>query len=610
MKKAELSKLKFEQCHFTDLLSQSCFPSAFMGTISKVGDRWLLVQTALGLFKLWTNRWTMVFDLAEVNNGNSLRERIDWRTHMRDFVGQFVMGRLIAYPKGASEKIRESICTELYLQGPENGDLPYLSPDFWIHQLVYVADWWLKHAVDVSQGGYYTDLTQDGFPIRGPNETDKWGYVVSRTLYAFSTAFALTGDRRFLDAARNGTQFLSHQGIFEGDGFAFFHTRLDSLGQRHPDDPELVNIFTQIYSLTGLIAYYDISRCLRVQTIIEANLRMLTELYHDNEYGGYYDALSRSNFRPVPGITDSKSFNSIVDPLSATLYFLNNAKFQGSHFGIDGTIRELCDLILRHMVDPEHNFIREIFCRSWEVQEPKWRNPYNTDFDAGNVGGNLKVIWVLLRAMDELPQNLRAIVDIETHRIYNNLLSCGAWDTLRGGWFEVMRRESAAGSFAEHMWHTNKVWWQQEEGIVASLLLHLAYREKKHLNIARDGIRYWLTYFVDRENGGVFDTVSTDGWPLNGLPLNRQKGSWLKGGYHEAELARFVHIYLSILQDQPVTMFYAYDPSRSLADYRSIPARIPRLEWYVLNEEIVDEDLLKVEYGYRWLPKVARRSKV
>jgi len=65
------------------------------------------------------------------------------------------------------------------------------------------------------------------------------------------------------------------------------------------------------------------------------------------------------------------------------------------------------------------------------------------------------------------------------------------------------------------MGHTNKVWWQQEEGVMASLLLYLVCHQKGHLEMARDGLRFWLTYFVDRSNGGIFDTVSIDGWPNN-----------------------------------------------------------------------------------------------
>ena len=124
------------------------------------------------------------------------------------------------------------------------------------------------------------------------------------------------------------------------------------------------------------------------------------------------------------------------------------------------------------MIDPEHNFIREIFNRSWQCQRP---------------------CWVLLRAIQDLPPAVAQAARAQADRVYSNMLDCGAWDAFRGGWFEIMRRESPAGSFAEHMGHTNKVWWQQEEGIVASLLLYLVRRDKRHLEMARDALRFWLT---------------------------------------------------------------------------------------------------------------------
>jgi mannose/cellobiose epimerase-like protein (N-acyl-D-glucosamine 2-epimerase family) len=581
-----------------------CFQCAFMGTITEFGDNELCVETALGTLRLSINRWTKVYELGDKADGKDPPNKTGSGVIRQDCIHQLVMGRLISYREKILNQAERSLCTELCLQGHQHGNASFLSPGFWIRELKRTADWWLERAIDTNKGGYFTDITQDGYPSYGVDNTDKWPYVVSRTLYAFSTAFSLTGERRFLEASIIGNRFLMREGMFEQSGHTLFHTRLDHRGQRHPDDPEFVNIFTQIYTLTGLITYYDVSRCPQTQLLIDANLRALSELYNDSKFGGYFDAISRSDLKPVPGITDSKSFNSIVDPLSATLFFLQNVNFHSKHFNCRLVIRELCGQILRYMVDPEHNFIREIFNRSWQCQAPKWRNPYNTDFYAGNIGGNLKVVWVLLRALEDLTPELESVAHTQVNRIYNNLLQCGAWDALRGGWFEVMSRESPAGLPADHMWDSNKVWWQQEEGVMASFLLHIVDREESHLEMARDCLRFWLTYFMDWSNGGVFDTVSIDGWPINGLPLNRQKGSWLKGGYHETELARFVHIYLKVLQDEPVTLYYAYDHTKEPVKYRTVPARIPGLTWHVIEEKVLGKDLLKVEYGHRWQTEV------
>jgi len=284
-----------------------CFSSAFMGTIADVADQWLRVETALGQLRISTNRWTKTYCLDDTgSNGQPLIQATS-QTTGKSCIGQLCMGRFIAYPEGTFKHMENHVCTELCLQGYQHGDLLFLTSGFWIRELTRIADWWLKHAVDTNQGGYFTDVSQDGFPSHGPGNTDKWSYVVSRTLYAFSTAFALTGERRFLEAARIGVHFLSEKAAFEQAGYTLFNTRLSCDGQRHPDDPELVNIFTQIYSLTGLIAYYDISRCQQTRMLIEANIKAMSDLYHDCEHGGYFDAISRSNLKPAPGITDSKA---------------------------------------------------------------------------------------------------------------------------------------------------------------------------------------------------------------------------------------------------------------------------------------------------------------
>ena len=526
--------------------------------------------------------------------GQTIRER-DQGWHLGDLVGRRVMGRMVMYPSASSGRPAEPLCLELYRHGEAGTDQPYAEAGYWLDVVTSLADWWREHALDDRCGGYYTNIAQDGRPVAGPEGHDKWGYVVSRTLYSQCAAFALSGRREFLEAAQSGVEFLCRHAAFERNGHLLFHTRLDRRGVPHPRRPALVNIFTQIYTLTGLAAYYEVTRCPRVARVIDANLRSLVVLFHDDEHGGFFDAIREDNLLVEPGFTDSKSFNSIVDPLSAVLYFLVGAGFPARHAALVPTIRELCALIIRHFVDEEHCFIREMFRRDWRYDVPTWRNPYNTPFVAGNVGGNMKTIWVLLRAWDVLDAAVRAAAERAITHIHRSVVASGAWDALRGGWFDVLERQTPPGQSARHLWHTNKVWWQQEEGILAALLSHLLWRCPEHWELALRGMEFYLTCFVDWTRGGVHDTVSMDG-----LPVNPQKGCWLKGGYHETELARFAHVYLSVLQDRPVTLHYHVGSHTARDQYRSVPGRIPGATWQVVDERLTRDDVLRVTYRHQW----------
>ena len=45
-------------------------------------------------------------------------------------------------------------------------------------------------------------------------------------------------------------------------------------------------------------------------------------------------------------------------------------------------------------------------------------------------------------------------------------------DLQRGGWYDVMERKLDEGqTYHRYAWHDRKAWWQQEQGILAYLIL-------------------------------------------------------------------------------------------------------------------------------------------
>ncbi len=567
-----------------------CITTSIKGEIvAQTQDR-VEVNTDLGGVEIHMNESTRVLRWRKNDSGFFHPVDDNEKRENGELMEQNVFARVVLYP-GENESQPYILGTELYIHGTQDEEAMYMRPSFWLSALRSLSDWWAYHAVDKDKSGYYTNIREHGSPPGGVDGKDKWGYVVSRTLYAFSNAFALSGEIKYLEAASSGLRFLRDKGVFEKNGYLLFNGRMDRDGNPYPESHEIINIFTQFYALTGLIAYYDITRDSETRDIIQRNLRSLKDLFYDPEYGGFYDAISAKNLKPSPGRTDSKSFNSLVDPLSAVLFFLDNARFPSDSLDIRETIRELCEIILTRCVNRDDNFIREIFRRNWEYVTPDWRNPYNTHFLAGNVGGNNKVIWSLLRAWDILPLDARSRAMEAAHSIYKKMARTGAWDKLRGGWYDVMRRKPSENGFAEHMWHANKVWWQQESGILGHLIFYLKTGDEQLLKVAREGMMFWSTNFFDHVNGGVFDTVSCDG-----IPVNRWKGSWVKGGYHETELARFLYVYLKVLKNEPVDLYYS--GARSTAP-ESVPAKIPGGRWDVVDRTNLAGNIQKATYAFK-----------
>lgn len=572
----------------TWLAEPFCISTSIQGVITTAKNTSCIkVQTDLGSCDVSINESTRIYSWERkngfynptvTNNGNKPEKLKNQRAYLH----------IVIYHQNHNEK-PYILCTELFLHGKSDDEKIFMKPLFWLKSIRSLADWWATYAIDQEDKGYFTNIQEHGNVPGTDDKYDKWGYVISRDIYAFSNAFALTGEMKYMEAASSGIDFILNKGIVEKNGYIFFKGKMDRYGNSHTVFDDIVNIFTQFYALTGLIAYFDITRDPRVEEIIQRSLSTLDKLYHDSTYGGFYDAIEMKSLKPIKGKTDSKSFNSLVDPLSAVLFFLDNVHFKSNSLNVRKTIIELCEVIMDYCVNNSEDFIREVFRRNWLHIMPNWHNPYNTHFLAGNVGSNNKVIWSLLRAWDILPPTSQNKAMKAINSIHNKMQKTGAWDKLRGGWFDVLKRGKSNNGTAEHMWHSNKVWWQQESGILGYLIYYMKTGDDKLLRIAQNGMLFWCTNFIDYVNGGVFDTVSCDG-----NPVNRWKGSWVKGAYHETELARYLYIYLKVMRKEKLDLYY-YN-SAGLGEPISIPARIPGVNWNVIKREVKNSGVQKVTY--------------
>lgn len=501
-----------------------------------------------------------------------------------------------AFLRFGSTPVRNGMqpCTAIILQDEKPDECFFLHPSFWVDEAKTLADWWRSYAVDLEFCGYFTNIARNGGILSGPDGEDKWGYTVSRTLYGLCTAFALTGDVSFLQCARHGFEFLVHKAAFRHKGLLFFHSQMDRQGRSKSADENRVNIFTHIYALTGIVAYYDVTGSPVAHEMIKEGLRTLHRVFHDPVEAGFYDAISLPHLSPLPGETDSKSFNSIVDSLAAIYFHIQNAGFVTPGVDIGAWTRNLLLLILRHFVQRDGLYIQEVFRRDWSTGPPSWRNPYNTPQGAANVGSNLKTVWVLLRGLHSLPKKQQGGALEEAIGILEKMQHCGGWDAARLGWFDLLDKSSAQDLRARHWSHRNKVWWTQEEGILASLLMGVVTGESSYHEYARAGMQFWLTCFRDFEHGGVFDTVTDQG-----VPLNDFKGSWLKAGYHEIELCRFAHVYLKMLRNEPIVLHYADNSKDSHGKPLGVPAQVPGFVWHVRGQKRLCTGVIQVEFGYK-----------
>jgi ABC-type transporter Mla MlaB component len=247
---------------------------------------------------------------------------------------------------------------------------------------------------------------------------------------------------------------------------------------------------------------------------------------------------------------------------------------------------EYCaDTIAERFPDYEQSpFVNEKFHGDWS-RDLTWGWQQNR----GVVGHNLKIAWNLTR--------IRALEDKKSYAAFAKkiaeLMPKHGMDAQRGGWYDVVNRELAAGQdWHRFAWHDRKAWWQQEQGILAYQIMAGVEGDPEYLRLHRESSAFYNAWFLDHDAGGVYFNVLANGLPFM-VGTEREKGSHSMSGYHSFELCFLAAVYTNLLiTKQPLTLHFkpGADASRLL---RVAPDMLPagsiRIGEVTLNGKAYDD---------------------
>jgi hypothetical protein len=287
------------------------------------------------------------------------------------------------------------------------------------------------------------------------------------------------------------------------------------------------------------------------------------------------------------GETSTKSFTSSADLLAAAVIFAGELSCSTPSFDPGVISSELCRVIIDHHLVPGQPFIIESLDADWTPNSSPWRNEYATVDIAGNCGATAKVARVLAACLPLLPRALRQEARNWVKDILDNLLVAGAWDALRGGVYDVMLREWPAGKMGELVYHGDYVWWTQEQFCVALYLGFLIFGDSRYLQVARSVSRFWTFAFMAPE-GGAYDTVDHAG-----NPVSTRMGRWVKSSYHELEFAYMASILEAIVNDLPITLFFA--PGHP-GPYEASLMDTGVVRWAILDKQTIPSGVISVTF--------------
>ncbi|MGK3986309.1 hypothetical protein WME99_24900 [Sorangium sp. So ce136] len=460
-------------------------------------------------------------------------------------------------------------------------------PRWWTWQAGVLADQWLDslfgdkrgYAVEDFIANYRTKLNVIGLPT---DDDLQECAVLSRLIYGFASAYMMTGQERYLLAAQAGVRFQRQAfriSSTDGDQCMWAHARRRRrygaeilVPSSYGEDAGSMPMYEQIYALSGLAMYYRATQDPEALGDIGRTMRMFDANYLDRAQGGYYSHIDHLTLRPDRNRREEnnlrKNWNSIGDHIPAYLVNVILALEPLPDQGREDMrqlleqsqrmLHDVTSLILEKFPDPDPSvpYVNERFHRDWTPD-----HQYGWQQNRAVVGHNFKIAWNLARVANYYrgraersrlageredrrasDESMAARCMAMAERLGRTMAELGL-DQLRGGCFDAVEREPAAGLRVEFTWGTTKDFWQQEQAILAQLILYGATQDEAYLRAARETEAFWNVFFLDREHRGVYFRVNESGLPITQGEYGLRGGHSDASGYHTFELSYMAHVY-------------------------------------------------------------------
>jgi mannose/cellobiose epimerase-like protein (N-acyl-D-glucosamine 2-epimerase family) len=540
---------------------------------------------------------------------------LDCTGNIRDMLetGRFLFVYGIFFP----EKDKPFEAKHIVFTGRTSSEFRFEKQDWWIKQIEQLADFYIEAQFgkdEIDYRNYRTHLTIGGSKEGDfRQETD----TISRLVYGFASAFLITGNEKYLEAAEKGTEYLrAHfRALESSEDMCYWYHAIDVKGKKEKkilasefgDDYDAIPAYEQIYALAGPVQTYRATGDAKIAEDARLTINLFEKYFKDIDLGGYFSHIDPITFDPrADSLTRDrarKNWNSVGDHAPAYLINLYLATGNETY----GKMLKYCaDNIVEHFPDyGESAFVQEKFHEDWS-KDQQWGWQQNRAV----VGHNLKIAWNLMRIISDFKDDRYK----QMAEKIASLMPEHGMDKQRCGWYDVVERTLADGEkFHRFAWHDRKAWWQQEQGILAYLILYGILGKPEYLKYARESSSFYNSWFLDHDSGGVYFNVLANGMPYL-LGTEREKGSHSMSGYHSFELCYLAAVYTNLLITKEAMDFYFMPYPNSLPDgiLRVSPDILPKGSVRIESVEIdgLAYGNFSSEELYVTLPETDKRLKV
>ena len=504
--------------------------------------------------------------------------------------GRYLFAYGVFYPDSPKFEVKQII-----FLGRTVEDYQFEKPNWWINQISALGNFYFKSQFEngeINYRNYRTNLALSG--TRSADNFSQETDTISRLVYGFATAFLMTGEDHFLEAAEAGTEYLrEHMRFLDLDEeIVYWYHGIDVQGAREQkifasefgDDYHAIPAYEQIYALAGPIQTYRITGDPEILKDAELTIKLFKEFFQDkSEHGGYFSHLDPVTLDPQSSALGQnkgrKNWNSVGDHAPAYLINLWLATGKPEYAEM---LEDTFDTIEKYFPNDDNSpFVQERFYQDWSA-DTTWGWQQNRAV----VGHNLKIVWNLMRMYSLKPKEEH--LKLAT-KIADKMPEVGS-DLQRGGWYDVVERILNPGEKNyRFVWHDRKAWWQQEQSILAYMILTGCLQNKDYHRLAREAAAFYNAWFLDIEDGGVYFNVLANGIPYLAGGNERGKGSHSMSGYHSFELCYLAAVYTNLLiTKQPMDFYFKPLP-------QSFPDQILRVSPDILPPGSIKIDSVEID---------------
>ena len=350
-----------------------------------------------------------------------------------------------------------------------------------------ILPFWIKHAVDEVNGGFYGAITND---LRVLNHVPRSAVLCARILWTYATAYRTFEDERCLSMAQRAYDYLAR--CFWDREYGGVYWLLDQYGK--PINGRK-HMYAQAFAIYGLSEYYRATQDAESLRLAQELFRLIEEHSFDAVNRGNIECRSRewgalSDMRLSAKDPDCrKSMNTLLHLIEAYANLTrvwNDAELKSKQKG-------LIQVFLQRVVDPQTRHLRLFFDDRW-----------NSLADQISFGHDIEASWLLVEAAEALGEpemlaQVRATAVRMAEAVYVQGLDADG---------SVLYEADGPGSDDKH-------WWVQAEATVG---FYNAYQISSQEYLAQAALRLWNyieAKFVDRTNGDWFKVLNRAGVPYS-----------------------------------------------------------------------------------------------